>query len=192
MIGQLNVNTKAGNEITRIAAQQDVLSIVEIGTWNGCGTTQCVLLGIKFRPEVTFYSLECNSEQYALAISNVKQTDNIKLLLGKIVEDAELYTSNLSPEEQTYLKDDLDAFAQVPNVLAQLPEAIDFLILDGGEFSTIAELAKLKSRCKYIFLDDTIMRKNKKNRASLIADSAFELVIEDSTDRHGWSLFKRT
>ena len=80
---------------------------------------------------------------------------------------------------------------EVPNVLDQIPAKIDFLILDGGEFSTTAELDKLIDRSNYIFLDDTIMRKNRENRMRLINSLEFIMLDDYPADRHGWSLFKR-
>jgi hypothetical protein len=191
MQGQLNLHTQAGNTIMAVSSYNDVNTIVEIGTWNGYGTTNCVLTGIKFRPEVKFYSLECDISQYNTAISHIEQSENIKLILGKIVNDNELDIEALSNDEKGWLKNDLEQLANVPNVLEQLPDTIDFLILDGGEFSTMAELAKLKDRSKYIFLDDTTCRKNKQNRDNLNKDINFEILVDEQNDRNGWSLFKR-
>jgi hypothetical protein len=191
MIGQINLNTAAGDAILRIASQDDILSIVEIGTWNGAGSTRCVIEGIKNKPEAIFYSLECDKQQYDQALSNVSPQNNVNLILGKIVEADELDVANLIGDEPLYLKNDLNAMADVPNVLDQLPLEIDFLILDGGEFSTIAELDKLIERTKYIFLDDTNPRKNRENRIRLFNSSEFIMLEDHSHDRHGWSLFKR-
>ena len=56
MLGQINLDTLAGKAILQISSRPDILSIVEIGTWNGAGSTRCVLHGIQDKPESTFYS----------------------------------------------------------------------------------------------------------------------------------------
>lgn len=80
-----------------------------------------------------------------------------------------------------------------PFVLDQLPESIDLLLLDGGEFSSWSEFQVLRNRLtKYLFLDDTHVRKNSAVRKWLLKtpDSGFALAFE-STDRNGWSVFIR-
>jgi hypothetical protein len=190
--GQINLHTHPGMKINEISRLEEVNTIVEIGTWNGAGSTACVIAGIKNKPNAKFYSLECDEQQYNLATSIVDKAENVHLLLGKIVEDTELDIENLSAAEVGWLAGDREALSKVPNVLEQLPETIDFLILDGGEFSTKAEFEKLKDRSKYIFLDDTAIRKNKANRANLLADNNFTTIEDKLTDRNGWGLYKRT
>ena len=190
--GQINLHTHPGMKINEISRLEEVNTIVEIGTWNGAGSTACVIAGIKNKPDANFYSLECDEQQYNLATSIVDQTANVHLILGKIIEENELDIENLSAAEVGWLAGDKAALSKVPNVLDELPETIDFLILDGGEFSTKAEFEKLKDRSTYIFLDDTAIRKNKANRANLLADNNFTTIEDKVADRNGWGLYKRT
>jgi len=191
MIGQINLGSPAGNKIKEICELDKISSILEIGTWNGCGSTQCVLEGIKFRDDVKFLTLECAKDQYELATSLNRNNTKVEFILGKIVNEDELDAEGLSIEETAWLEDDIAAMIEVPNVLEKMPSKIDFLLLDGGEFSTSAELETLIDRCNYIFLDDTVMRKNKNNRLRLLHSIDFESVEDHSTDRNGWALFKR-
>ena len=188
MIGQINLNTEAGDTILKIASQDDVLSIVEIGTWNGAGSTKCILEGMKNKPHCNFYTLECNVAQYTIAKSNDPGLPNVHFILGNIVSEKDLDTKNIGyqhPDEGKWLEEDAAAIRAVPNVMDRLPDIIDFLLLDGGEFSTRAEFLKLKNRSNYIFLDDTTSRKNKENRKE------FECLFDYPKDRNGWSLFRR-
>ena len=182
MIGQINLGSPAGDKIKEICELDEISSIFEIGTWNGCGSTRCVLEGIKLRDNIKFHTL---------AASLNHNNPKVEFILGKIVNEDDLDVDNLSTEETTWLKNDIIAMKDVPNVLEQIPSKIDFLLLDGGEFSTSAELEKLIDRCNYIFLDDTVLRKNKQNRTRLINSLDFEMVEDHPSDRHGWALFKR-
>ena len=44
--GQINRGSPFGMKISLICQQEDVKNIIEVGTWNGQGTTICVMNGI--------------------------------------------------------------------------------------------------------------------------------------------------
>jgi hypothetical protein len=200
--GQINLDTPAGIFIKETCSRKDVNNIVEIGTWEGGGSTRCVLEGIQSDIESKeFWTLECSREKYQIALQGSPSLPNVHYILGKIIEDHELDFGGLETEagttgplggsEPVWIKDDRKAMAEVSNVLDRLPDNIDFLILDGGEFSSLAELKKLKDRSKIIFLDDTVPRKNKINLDDLSNDPNFKTLINDSKDRHGWAVFEK-
>ena len=192
MIGQINLDSAAGDAIFKISSEDEVLSIVEIGTWNGAGSTKCVIEGIVNKPQASFYSLECDRTRYELALTNITPQDNVHVILGRIVEVSDLDIVGLGEDEATWLAEDLKAMSEVSDVLEELPSKIDFLILDGGEFSTAAEFNKLIERTTYVFLDDTSIRKNRGNRSWLIESDDFEQLEDFPEDRNGWCLFKRS
>jgi len=74
--------------------------------------------------------------------------------------------------------------------MEKIPEQIDFLILDGGEYSTYLEWTKLKERISYVALDDTKMRKTKRIVEECMLDDSFEL-ITSSGERNGFHIFKK-
>ncbi len=208
--GQINLGTHRGFIIEKIASQADVKTIVEIGTWNGCGSTRCVLEAMRNREDCSFYTLEVNKEMYKKAIKYDPQLPHVHFINGRIIEVEDFVTSPW-PRDQPllgqWLPISIREHEQVENVLDQLPEVIDFLILDGGEFSTRAEWEILRDRTKYVFLDDTAKLKNKANRKELINSSDFETLIDipqgqqallrghggpEQGDNHcGWSVFMR-
>ena len=63
MRGQINLDDEAGLHIKNICKREDVNTIVEIGTWNGMGSTFCVYESIK-NTEKTLTSLETWKEMY--------------------------------------------------------------------------------------------------------------------------------
>lgn len=191
MQGQINLGSSCGDTIKDICEREDVATIVEIGTWNGEGTTQCVLAGMKARDSVEFWSLECDKGFFDAAKKVVPEAENVYLLHGSIVEIADLDRSSLRDEEKLWLSNDERNMEGVPIVLNQLPESIDFLILDGGEFASRKEFLLLRDKCKIIFLDDTGVRKNKLNKVDLDNDEDFKVVIDEPSDRNGWALYER-
>jgi len=195
MEGQINLGSPSGDKIKEITELDTVSTVVEIGTWNGRGTTRCVMEGMKGKESSEFYTLECNKKEYEIAKSADPGDGRTHFLLGRIVEEEDLDETELLDEgwfnESAWLEQDKVAMREVPNVLDMVPEEIDFLILDGGEFSTRKELQLLKDRSKYIFLDDTVVRKNKANRIDLMLSDEFQMLEDHQNDRNGWSLFVR-
>ena len=189
MRGQIQLNSEPGKLITEICLRDDVSTIVEIGTWEGGGSTQCVLRGIK-GTDKSFFTVECSSEKYKIAIEGKPKSKNIHYLFGKIIEEEELDKDNLSGGEQGWIRNDIKFMSECPNVFNLIPNQIDFLILDGGEFSTRSEFLKLKDRTKIIHLDDTRPRKNRLNYSELSKDTNYKTII-DSPDRNGWAVLKK-
>lgn len=189
MRGQILLDSDAGKFITKTCSRDDVSTIVEIGTWEGGGSTQCVLQGIK-NTSKSFFTIECCLDKYKIATKEKPESKNIHYLFGRIIEKEELNEDNLSNEEKGWIQNDIKFMSECPNVLSLLPNQIDFLILDGGEFSTRSEFLKLKGRAKVIFLDDTKCRKNKLNRSDLLVDASYKTII-DSSGRNGWAIFEK-
>lgn len=189
MIGQINLGTPAGECLRSVASKDSVKVIVEVGTWNGAGSTKCLFSGM--RESDTLHSLECSRHMFEQALPLWDTKDNVILIYGKLIEESEMDVDNLSSEEQQWYYQDIVAMRECPNVFDKLPSSIDFLVLDGGEFSTLSEFMKLYSRSNYIFLDDTKCRKNKKTRELLLKNKDFEVLEDHQEDRNGWSLFAR-
>ena len=199
--GQVNYeNNKLGQWIYKISGQEDVHTIVEIGTWNGLGTTRCVIDGLNAvdKKEYKFISLECYQDMHKEAVKNNQENlcDNIHLLCAKVIDENQIDewfdVSTLSNEQQGWLEQDKQWMSLVPNTIDSIPEKIDFLILDGGEFSTYPEWQALKSRAKYVALDDTTQLKCKKIREEVLADDSFEILEDDlAGSRYGFLIFKK-
>tara|TARA_B100000902_G_scaffold399837_1_gene472903 strand:+ start:4027 stop:4605 length:579 start_codon:yes stop_codon:yes gene_type:complete len=189
MRGQIELNSDAGKFISQTCARNDVSTIVEIGTWEGGGSTQCALQGIKDTDKI-FFIIECCLDKYKIALEGKPESKNVHYLFGRIIEEEELDKDNLGPHEEIWIKDDIKFMSECPNVFNLIPNQIDFLILDGGEFSTRSEFLKLKDRAKIIFLDDTACRKNILNCSELSTNVNYKTII-NSSDRNGWAVFER-
>lgn len=209
--GQINFDTSFGREIYRLTKSLNVNTIVEIGTWNGEGTTAILGNGILNNPNGKLYSLESDINQYKKAITFwsklKKETEKINLIYGRIVEDNEVINwkemkekddilnfleCSESEVEKWFLKD-IDNIKKCPNVLSQLPEYIDILLLDGGEFTTWNEFQKLKNRItQYIIINDTKTFKNMEARKEIINHPGIWNVIKDErNDGYGYLIAKK-
>lgn len=191
MQGQINKDSNLGKIISFLVKRIDVKTIVEIGTWNGLGSTRCILDNLNTSNQ-TFYTIESNITMYNQAISNNKyfyNKNNINFLYGRIIELQDLDIVKLSFTENQWLDLDRTNYKNCPFVLDLLPQNIDLLILDGGEFSTFAEFNKLKNRSKIVVLDDCNCRKNKSNLEYLRSSKNYKKLYEDLNDRNGWSVY---
>ena len=73
-----------------------------------------------------------------------------------------------------------------------IPAIIDFLILDGGEYSTYLEWNLLKERFIYCVLDDTVTLKcNKIIEEVLSQPNKYEIIDDNTQERNGYLVFKR-
>ena len=201
--GQITMHTESGKEIYRILREDtNIKRIVEIGTWNGRGSTMCIINAIQGQNVESFHSIECNKEKHlaALEFLEAQIEDNTVLLWGSIVDTtyvaSEEYRANFpelanSERLRGWFDVDLKNCEAGPRILKDIPEQIDFLLLDGGEYTTLNEFEILFPRCtSYIALDDTLMDKCREVRRRLIESSKWcEIVRLDC--RNGFSVFKR-
>lgn len=199
--GQIKLDTHFGRMLYDICRNSDVKTVVEIGTWYGMGSTECIIRGLhdSKKESISFISIESYREMYDVA---VKAWGNslppwAKLKWGHIVSVDDLDSENLGrqqPDEASWFEGDKNSIISSPNVLSELPEKIDFLFLDGGEFSTVAEFNLLKDRCKLIALDDTRARKCSSIREHVLGNwerEGYEILYDNVLDRNGVMIFLR-
>ena len=207
MAGQINLGSIAGDMIYQLCLRQDVNNIVEFGTWNGLGSTQCVIKALKdsLSPK-HFTSIELYEDFYQLAKSNLKEDlKYVNLLNGTIITNADMdwfdHSATLSSihygdfnDVQTahatlwYAKD-LSRLSTAKMLISQIPSQIDLLILDGGEYTTYPEWLKLKDRTKIFVLDDTKFLKCRKIRQEMLNNADYTVLHDDLNDRNGFSVF---
>jgi hypothetical protein len=192
--GQIHPKSELGRWIQLISSFEEVVSIVEIGCWNGKGSSRRIVEGAKFSlnyADKQIVGLEASLEMYKKAKGNLKRFPNYSVLWGSIVTLDQLDTFGLTPQENQWLKNDIRMIQECPNVLNQIPLKIDLLILDGGEFASYSEFKILYSRIKgWIILDDTLVRKNRRVLSELLKDPQFNLVRR-SEGRNGFAIFSK-
>lgn len=75
--------------------------------------------------------------------------------------------------------------------VSQLPEDVDLLVSDGGEFTGMADFKALESKLRrHVILDDTLTRKNGRVFEYLRSSEEFTLT-ESSRERNGTAWFTR-
>ena len=145
--------------------------------------------------------MESNSVFYNQAICNLPKIENFNIILGRIVEVEELinidecddnvFTHYNKETAKGWLVEDVQNYKDVENVLDQMPDKIDLLILDGGEFSGLSEFKKLKNRTTYFVLDDTLLIKNNEVANIMRNDSDYQILYDNAFDRNGFLISKK-
>ena len=160
--GQIKSESKVGIMLHDFIKNHEVNDVLEIGTWNGRGSTNVLYESLKKNKDVfTFTSIETDK----IAYKNAKKYlsgEQINLLHGRIIEISDLP----NPENIDYLKfgmnpnniewfiQDIRRYKKTKNIFKHIDKKYDFILFDGGEFSTFPEFLKLYNQTKYIGLDD--------------------------------------
>ena len=195
--GQILPESEFGKNINIIISKYKPKNIVEIGTWKGLGSTYSVITSlIENKYKANFISLETNNNFYEIAKNNLEgYLEYVTLILGRIIEVEEIEnfvsTLSLDNQHQHWLKEDLTNYNLCPNVFSHIPNSIDLLILDGGEFSTYGEWKVLKDRSKIIMLDDTNMIKCKRIVEESLQHGNYKTLFS-SNERNGFHVFENT
>lgn len=207
--GQVDIKSEFGQLLTGYAELPEIHIILEVGTWKGNGTTACIVEGLRRKLErksdlfAHFFSIETNLKflMEANRLWMPKALPFLQLLYGRLhsngllsrdeIEKDPLFESIQSHYNLWYDQDVRD-YNSAPLIHTKyLPEKIQMILLDGGEFSGYADWSILKEKQPIVVaLDDTNVMKNAKVFEELSKDPTWEL-RHSSTDRHGWAIFVR-
>jgi hypothetical protein len=199
MNGQIQRGTPFGDLIYAFAKDpRGPRQWLDVGSWNGKGTTLCILDGFQdANCEKQCISLEAHPLMFPVAQENLKNHPAASklTLLNQVLSfpGAEVHfmprsTDTDDTHYKLYYETEYEIWKNGKAV--QLPFRPDAVILDGGEYSGYIDwLAVPKENLRLVFLDDVACVKNKKVREELLANPAWKLLAENTTDRNGWSIF---
>ncbi len=197
--GQICNDTFA-NEITTYASNLKYKTFLEIGTWNGLGSTKAFSDGFSRRnDDYVFYSLECNKDKCNQAA--LLYSDNPKMhILNEVIWNQEpkdfydIFPQCLTNEMYKRWNEvdivnmnSCNLFLNRPN----LPDIFDVVLLDGGEFTTYHEFQTLKNRCHILMLDDINVDKCKLIVKEIKSDLSWKIIKEENTTRNGYLIVEK-
>jgi hypothetical protein len=179
-----------------IAANVRYKTYLEIGTWNGLGSTRAFSNGFKRRSndDYIFYSLECNKEKSDDAAKLYRDNPNFHIINEVIWNETPEDFYDIFPQCKTnemfkhWNEVDIINMKKCPLFLSrsELPEVFDVILLDGGEFTTYHEFQLLKNRCKVLLLDDTNTDKCKLIVKEIEDNPVDWKVIKRKNERNGY------
>jgi hypothetical protein len=199
--GQIGIESKIGAFLLGCARNTEFKTYLEVGTWNGLGSTRCFIAGFNSREQpFVFYSLECHPEKSEFARQQYQHIPNVHILNEVLTNEiTEQHITEVFPilrynTQFAYWNTvDLDNMKNKRVFLERkdIPEVFDVVLLDGGEFITWFEYLCIRDRCRILALDDTRTYKCTKIVEELKANTEeWELIFED-TERNGTAAFRR-
>lgn len=200
--------------IYKIAKNEPVKTILEIGSSNGEGSTQAFVNGIKENPnKPKLFCMEVSKVRFEALKRAYSQEPQVKCYNVSSVPLIEFPTeqeitmfyntvssnSNLTPLPVVldWLRQDVEyvTVEKVPQNGIEIVKAdnniqnFDVVLIDGSEFLGVPELKKVYG-ATYILLDDVLTYKNLFNRLRLLNDPNYKLV-EEGPAGNGYAVFKK-
>lgn len=202
--GQFNIYTSAGKSLLELVEQDStIINILDVGTWNGLGSTLCCVLGCLARIEYTpinLVGIEANMEFYEKGLKawvNRPGKEMVHFFKGRIAE------SMMTEEEikahprfipnndhfNLWYHSDIKNFNE--SQLLELHGQIDLAVLDGGEYCGFQDyLSVLKFNPKYICFDDIYSIKNDRSLDHAL-QNGYTLIFK-TEEKSGSVILKRT
>lgn len=198
--GQIH-DDEFATDIRRYAADPRFETYLEIGTWNGLGSTRAFADGFSARTKkYVFYSLECNADKCADAQKLYERDANMHVLNEVLwnEEPADFYEvfpqCRTNPTARRWHEIDMINMKACPLFLERpggVPEIFDVVLLDGGEFTTYHEFQALKDRCRILMLDDVNSDKCRLIRDELCSNPDRWTVLKTNAVRNGYLIAER-
>lgn len=201
--------------IQKLAREEDITTVLEIGSSSGGGSTEAFVTGLRDNPnKPTLFCMEVSQPRFAELKKRYENDSFVKCYNVSSVsleqfsdenEVREFYNStqtnlNLYPLERVigWLRQDIEYVKKsgVPaNGIQKIKqenhlELFDLVLIDGSEFTGSAELDDVYGS-KIICLDDINTFKNYKNYQKLLADENYLLIAQNTSVRNGYSIFKK-
>jgi hypothetical protein len=195
--GQILENDDFGREIASILkSDKSISNIVEVGTFSGLGST--LVIANNMAEHATLYTYENKRDFFNVSKTRYENNQRVKVIYGRlsdmimekqdVISNPMFYT--VVDHFNIWYDDDLIEFNISPNVSNTLPNTVDFLLLDGGEFSTIGDWHAIKHKNpKYIALDDCNVLKTYAINMELMFNSKYQLHSKGNW-RNGWVIYK--
>lgn len=201
--------------IQRIARQENIETVLEIGSSSGEGSTEAFVTGLRQNPrQPKLFCIEISKTRFAelqkrYAKDNFVKCYNVSSVsLDKFPDEKEVrefydsIQSNLNyyPIEEvlSWLRQDIEYVKKsgvptdgITRIKAENNiEGFDVVLIDGSEFTGSAELEEVYG-AKFILLDDIKTFKNYKNYHRLLSDRNYALLEQNLYVRNGYAIFKR-
>lgn len=200
--------------IQKIAREENIKTVLEIGSSSGEGSTEAFVMGLQNNPNnPILFCMEVSKSRFAELQKKYANDDFVKcyntssISLEKFPQENEVVTFyntiqtglNLYPLEQVlnWLHQDIEYVKQsgvadegIKKIKKENNiDIFDVVLIDGSEFTGSIELDEVYG-AKFILLDDINTFKNYGNYYKLIADFNYILTAQNPKLRNGYAIFK--
>lgn len=210
-MGEITSKDAFGRSIAAVIQKFDFRYNLEIGSWDGTGSTQCFIAGmLPLGQPKKLICLEIDNGRYQVLVEKVECFSFVEPInMSSITTsdwlvkdfDADIWNSPYNKIEKRFSRDEVHAWyqghgkilaGQKRGFLRECHDTFDAVLIDGGAFTGYSEFVLLKNRTKCFFLDD-VHRAFKCNQIyqELLIDKDWSLSYEFSSVRNGACVFIR-
>jgi hypothetical protein len=209
MNAEIHLNEPFGYEIFQTVIRYELLNNLEIGSWDGEGSTSCFVSAMEhLSGSKSLQCIEIIEEKYQVLIDRYKDKDFVKCFLGSSISSSSLIDNdfdaiwnspfnripqNLYPKElvKSWFDRDVTTISQsLAFIESNSDKVYDSVLIDGGEFTGYSEFILLKDRTRVFFLDD-VHHAFKCNQVyhTLSNDPKWSLICDRPDVRNGFAIF---
>lgn len=200
------------DELTRIAREEKIATILEIGSSSGDGSTAAWVRGLLANPvRPRLFCLEVSRERFAVlkaryaAIEEVHCYNCTSVTEGEVLTEDEVRAYHLPNRELYPVEKFLEWRAEEVAYVAKERigqggigrikrehgiDTFDAVLIDGSEFTGDAEWRHVDG-ARFVLLDDINTLKNHRNFTRLLRDPRYELIRRDTSVRNGFAVFRK-
>jgi len=195
--GQIQLSQPFGQWIAKYAADPRFTRYLEIGTWNGRGSTCCFYNGfIKRSDSPSLQSYEIHGVRAAEAHALWTNAASIQVIHGRVLPDSQCPTyrevqTRFPTLAESWHTEDVRNFWSCPYVAPNDPEVV---LLDGAEYLTQFEFERVfrdMPGIRVFLLDDTHTAKTPLIYSYLLEHPEWRRVAYSDVERNGWAVFER-
>jgi hypothetical protein len=198
MLGQITQFSDFGRAIQDVCSRPEVNTCVDIGSWNGLGSTQCIVQVLTSKGSGHVYSYEIDDHMFEQSQNVWKNNPYITLQKARVTETMMTHEDVVNDRNYSNIAHDdwLSWYTGEQanfekSVVGTLPEKIDFVIIDGGEFCGRGDWAAVQTKDpEYVALDDTFTVKTGEVLHSML-ESGEWVVLYQGIDRNGWAILRK-
>lgn len=196
--------------IYRIIRDYGFTSCLELGSFDGDGSTQILIQALSKAPHRRLVCIEAMPERFKNLVKNTQDYPWVENHCCSTISSAsfsfldfdnDIWNTPFNKlsfqhdEVKGWWERDLAYLKGVSSgYLESSHESFDAVLIDGGEFCGYDEFRLIKDRTKCLMLDDVFFAfKNNRVHQELLQDKEWKLVYEDhSKERNGTSIFVRS
>jgi len=206
------VNDGFARALERLAADEQIGTILEIGSSSGEGSTASLVAGLRRRvARPRLFCLEISRERFALLQQRYADVPEVHCYNAAAVPiAAEMSEAAVRDfclhhrpfysvetalrwrrEGHDYIRGEKIPQDGIARIMREHGiDSFDAVVIDGGEFSGEAEWRAVDGAC-WVLLDDITVCKNWHNYQRLLRDPRYELIERDEKLRNGYAVFHR-
>jgi hypothetical protein len=207
-MAEITSNDEFGKAIIDCIVKYNLANNLEIGSWDGTGSTQCFIEGMLKLPEpIHLHCIEINESRYKdlctntqfyswISCHNTTSVNITKLPDFDSVWDSKFngIKNNTSSSRELVKKwyDDDKNLMMIfgKGFLESTKDSFDGVLIDGSEFTGFEEFKLLKNRTRVFFLDDAYNAfKTRQASYELSIDPEWKLESFSNTKRNGYAIY---